>query len=177
MVEPKADLPIITLTDEERNRVIKDWEAAFAVKKGEIVEHHKVTELLGKMSSPEAFERDGSDTLVLPGSFSLGPSQEVFHVVYSHLCGEEAAARELKHEKEHLAVYERHGVPVDFGVVVSRLPGGKYYIIPLISPKFPNDMPSEQRKAIAYEANLAVTKKSERDKAAIEKYEAEKIAK
>lgn len=172
MTEATAELPIRPLSVEERNRIIQDWTAGFESRKGEIVEHQKVVELLTKMSSPEAFGGDNSETLVLPGSFCFGANQEVFYVAYSHLCGGKAAEERLKHEREHWAVYERHGVPIEFGIVVSKLPDGRHHVIPLISPKFPEDMPPEQRKAIAHEANLAVTEKSEEDKTAIKKHEA-----
>jgi len=172
MTEGIPESPSKLPNAEDRERIIKDWEAAFETRKSEIVEHDKIVELLERGSSPEAFVRDTSETL--PGSFSFGESQEVFYVVYSHLCGEKAAREELEHEKEHLTVYEKHGVPVDFGIVISKLPDGNLHIIPLISPKFPKDMPPEQRKVIAYEANLAVTKKSERDELAIKKHKGSK---
>ncbi len=177
MPEAATELPTKPLSAKDRKRIIKNWETAFESKKGEIVGHQKVLELLKQLASPNVFGRDNSKTLVLPGRFSFGANQEVFYTVYSHLCGEKVAKKGLEHEKEHCAVYEEHGVPIEFGIVISKLPDGEYWIIPLISPKFPEDMPFEQRKALAYEANLAVSERSETDRTAIEKHKAAESSK
>ena len=162
---------IINIPLKKEEDVLGAWEQAFLAREGEIIDHAQITKLLEEMSGTDASKE--TPTAPIPGGFSCGEDPEAFYIVYKKLCGEEPAKRALEHELEHYKVYRKYGIPTNFAVVVSKLPNGKYFTIPLVSPQFPSDMPSKKRLEISYEANNAVTVKSKRDKKMMEQYKEE----
>lgn len=140
---------IDTISNADRQAMLRAWKQAWEEKKDNVVDYEEAKRVLDARSISDAAPADLEGEV--PGSFTFGDNVPFYFTVLEHIIGKSAALESLVHELEHRKVFQKYKVPTEFGFVISRK-DGQHFLVPVITPCFPDTMMKEERVAIFKES-------------------------